>query len=93
MFKEMMLNIRNFARRLEHRQSDSTIVCVLTHGEHGELYGVDDIGVPVLEFVSSLNAKHCPALAHKPKLFFLQACRGRSFFAFYCFSVIIRLTF
>lgn len=77
--KEMIIGLQRFSRLTEHSKVDSCIIAVLTHGEHGELYGVDDIGVPVNEFISLLNAKHCPALAHKPKLFFLQACRGQRY--------------
>ncbi|VDP19061.1 unnamed protein product [Onchocerca flexuosa] len=77
--KEMLNAIRDFSKRPEHRLLDSCVICVLTHGEHGELYGTDDKAVSVLEFVSCLNARNCPALAHKPKLFFLQACRGQQY--------------
>uniref|UniRef100_A0A0M3IVB9 CASPASE_P20 domain-containing protein n=1 Tax=Ascaris lumbricoides TaxID=6252 RepID=A0A0M3IVB9_ASCLU len=77
--KEMVLSMQDFARRKEHSLVDSCVVCILTHGEHGELFGVDDQGVPVFELISLLNAKNCPALAHKPKIFFLQACRGQRY--------------
>ncbi|KAL3994857.1 Caspase domain family protein [Acanthocheilonema viteae] len=77
--KEMLIAIRDFSKRADHKYLDSCIVCVLTHGEHGELYGTDDIAISVLEFVSCLNARNCPALAYKPKLFFLQACRGQQY--------------
>lgn len=76
----MLIAIRDFSKRPEHKYLDSCVVCVLTHGEHGELYGTDDTSISVLEFVSCLNARNCQALAHKPKLFFLQACRGREFY-------------
>ncbi|EFO24820.1 hypothetical protein LOAG_03664 [Loa loa] len=77
--KEMLIAIRDFSKHPEHKRLDSCVVCVLTHGEHGELYGTDDIAISVLEFVSCLNARNCPALAYKPKLFFLQACRGQQY--------------
>uniref|UniRef100_A0A915CFV6 Uncharacterized protein n=1 Tax=Parascaris univalens TaxID=6257 RepID=A0A915CFV6_PARUN len=77
--KEMVLGVQDFARRKEHSLVDSCVVCILTHGEHGELFGVDDQGVSVFELISLLNAKNCPALAHKPKIFFLQACRGQRY--------------
>nr|CRZ24914.1 BMA-CED-3 [Brugia malayi] len=77
--KEMLIAIQDFSKRPEHKHLDSCVVCVLTHGEHGELYGTDDVAISVLEFVSCLNARNCPALAHKPKLFFLQACRGQQY--------------
>uniref|UniRef100_A0A915PLH8 Uncharacterized protein n=1 Tax=Setaria digitata TaxID=48799 RepID=A0A915PLH8_9BILA len=77
--KEMLIAMRDFSKRPEHKDLDSCVVCVLTHGEHGELYGTDDVAVSVIEFVSCLNARNCPALAQKPKLFFLQACRGQQY--------------
>lgn len=77
--KEMLITIQNFAKLSDHKYVDSCVVCVLTHGEQGELFGVDEFAISVLEFVSCLNARNCPALAHKPKLFFLQACRGQQY--------------
>lgn len=77
--KGMLQTIQSFAKRQEHSVFDSCVVCVLTHGENNELYGIDDIAVSVNEFISHLNALNCPALAHKPKVFILQACRGQRY--------------
>ncbi len=79
-----MQAIEEFSRLREHSNYHSTIVVVLTHGEHGKLGGTDmDCAqnqlygtVGVHRFVSTLNAENCPQLRGKPKLFFLQACRG-----------------
>ncbi|XP_061108028.1 caspase-3-like [Conger conger] len=54
-------------------------VCVLlSHGENGTLWGTDR-QVPLRSLTSVLSAKRCPSLEGKPKLFFIQACRGREY--------------
>uniref|UniRef100_A0A0N5BY97 Caspase-2 n=1 Tax=Strongyloides papillosus TaxID=174720 RepID=A0A0N5BY97_STREA len=73
---EMLEKMKKFSRLPEHFSLDSAVVCVLTHGETDCLYGVDDNQILVQDFVSLLNAKNCPGLLNKPKLFFIQACRG-----------------
>uniref|UniRef100_A0A914W2P5 Uncharacterized protein n=1 Tax=Plectus sambesii TaxID=2011161 RepID=A0A914W2P5_9BILA len=76
---EMMSAMYRFAQKSEHKTADSTVVVVLTHGESGELFGSDEYAVSVDHFLATLNAANCFALRHKPKLFFLQACRGKRY--------------
>uniref|UniRef100_A0A0K0EN53 Caspase family p20 domain-containing protein n=1 Tax=Strongyloides stercoralis TaxID=6248 RepID=A0A0K0EN53_STRER len=76
---EMLENMKKFSRLPEHYSHDSAVVCVLTHGETDCLYGVDDNQILVQDFISFLNAKNCPGLLNKPKLFFIQACRGSKY--------------
>jgi len=62
----------------DHSDADCIAVIVLTHGENGLLtprdshimYNVDLLWTP-------FTADKCPTLAGKPKLFFIQACRGK----------------
>lgn len=62
----------------DHSDADCLAVIVLTHGENGLLaprdshilYNVDLLWKP-------FTADKCPTLAGKPKLFFIQACRGK----------------
>lgn len=62
----------------DHSDADCIAVTVLTHGEKGMLaprdsnimYNVDVLWKP-------FTADKCPTLAGKPKLFFIQACRGK----------------
>lgn len=68
--------MEKFASKTEHIKADSTIVVVLSHGDHGLIEGVDEQSVAVDEFLSYLNGKRCPALLNKPKVFIIQACRG-----------------
>ena len=42
------------------------------------LYGTDDQLIPVQDHIRLFNGSHCPLLVGKPKIFFLQACRGES---------------
>ena len=61
----------------DHSKYDSLICCMLTHGKEGKVYGSDSRELDVTNIISKLNGEHCKTLAGKPKLFFLQACRGK----------------
>ena len=65
-----------FARKEEHQMYDSVVVCILSHGLEGKIYGTDGILVPVSELISMFNGYQARHLVGKPKLFFIQACRG-----------------
>ena len=54
---------------------DAFICFILSHGEDGVIYGVDGNKVEVNRIVSGFREN--PTLVGKPKLFFIQACRGR----------------
>lgn len=53
---------------------DCVIVAILSHGEDGYVYGLDEKPIPVEEITGYF--KSSTSLAGKPKLFFLQSCRG-----------------
>ncbi|XP_008685567.1 caspase-10 isoform X1 [Ursus maritimus] len=59
-----------------HADGDCFVFCVLTHGKFGAVYSSDGTLVPIQEITSHFTAQQCPGLAHKPKLFFIQACQG-----------------
>ena len=60
----------------DHSNYDSFICCVSTHGDENVMYGSDSVGVKRSEFDEPI--KHCESLRHKPKMFFIQACRTSS---------------
>ncbi|KRX52464.1 Glutathione synthetase [Trichinella sp. T9] len=68
-----------FSLNKEHERCDSAVVVILTHGLEGEIYGSDGGLVSVQKMIQLLDAVNCPALKNKPKLFFLQACRGQRY--------------
>ncbi|XP_051536818.1 caspase-7-like [Myxocyprinus asiaticus] len=56
----------------------SCFVCVLmSHGAEGKVLGSDQHSVPIKTLTSTMTSDLCPSLQGKPKLFFLQACRGK----------------
>lgn len=63
-------------RRRDHSSYDSFVCCILSHGKMGQIYGSDSIMVSLDEITSKLSGDSCKSLANKPKMFFMQACRG-----------------
>ncbi|XP_051748108.1 caspase b-like [Ctenopharyngodon idella] len=79
--------VRNFATLSQHRDSDSTFVVLMSHGDRIQnkdaILGVSyhkDINPLDVFFVDDifthLNSENCPALIDKPKVILIQACRG-----------------
>ena len=64
----------------DHGNYDCFAVCMLSHGERrvnaDEVCGVDGKGIELDEIFRLFNGEKCQSLANKPKLFFLQCCRG-----------------
>ncbi|KAI9530217.1 hypothetical protein NQZ68_004234 [Dissostichus eleginoides] len=61
-----------------HSQMDCLVCCILSHGKEGSVQGVDSQPVEIKRLMESVNGSHCPSLAGKPKVFFIQACQGNS---------------
>jgi len=55
---------------------DCFALLVLSHGAEDCILGTDNKGISYKEVVSLLKADEFPAMAGKPKLAFVQACRG-----------------
>ena len=68
--------VYNKERIRDHSIFDSFLCCILSHGENGVVYGIDSKKVQITHLTYKLSADVCPSLAKKPKLFFIQACRG-----------------
>ena len=58
-------------------RDDSFICCILSHGGSYGVFGIDKKCVPIHHFSKILEPDVCPQLMDKPKIFFIQACRGR----------------
>ena len=74
--KEILLQ---FAKLDDHRVADSMVVCLLSHGLEGQIYGVDGVLVSIPDLLALFNGYMAKDLVGKPKLFFIQACRGSDF--------------
>lgn len=55
---------------------DCFICVILSHGSADGIYGVDEQVIQVEALTSKFRRTPCPSLENKPKLFFIQACRG-----------------
>eukprot|EP00795_Rhopilema_esculentum_P010352 gene10352-19053_t len=77
-----MWKISSDCSKLDHSQYDCFVTCVLSHGGKNlrtrkeEIFGVDGKGFPIDDMIQLFDADSCRSLIDKPKLFFLQCCRG-----------------
>uniref|UniRef100_A0A182T4T5 Caspase n=1 Tax=Anopheles maculatus TaxID=74869 RepID=A0A182T4T5_9DIPT len=62
----------------DHSKNDCLVVVVMTHGDKDVLYA-NDKSYPIGNLWEPFLGDACPTLRGKPKLFFVQACRGNSF--------------
>lgn len=69
--KEVLKACSNY----DHSDADCFVCCVMTHGEHGSLYGSDS-RYPIDNLFHYFLGNNCPTLVGKPKIFFVQACQG-----------------
>uniref|UniRef100_A0A3Q3FK38 Caspase-8-like n=1 Tax=Labrus bergylta TaxID=56723 RepID=A0A3Q3FK38_9LABR len=60
-------------------EEDALVICVLSHGEKGSVYGSDEKEVYIRDLTLPFTSEKAPTLAGKPKLFFIQACQGKGY--------------
>ncbi|XP_068681135.1 caspase-3-like [Montipora foliosa] len=70
---ELMEKTRQIGELVDH---DSFICIIMSHGNERGILGVDCQTVAVEKITAKFQGDQCPQLSTKPKLFFLQACRG-----------------
>ena len=77
--KQLKETLLQFAKLDDHSVADSMVVCLLSHGLEGQIYGVDGVLVSIPDLLALFNGYMAKDLVGKPKLFFIQACRGSDF--------------
>lgn len=74
---DMRKKATKFAEK-DHSQHDGFVMVVMSHGGSRDvIYGVDEREIRVEELMSEFKAKNSPTLRDKPKMFFIQSCRGK----------------
>ena len=58
-----------------HTDCDCFVCVILSHGEDGIVFGTDE-AVEIKQLTDYFKGDECLTLVGKPKLFFIQACRG-----------------
>ncbi|XP_077588544.1 caspase-3-like [Stigmatopora nigra] len=72
---DKMMDLLRRVSKEDHSKSASFVCVLLSHGDEGVIYGTD--GFEKLENMSRpFKGHYCKTLVGKPKLFFIQACRG-----------------
>ncbi|XP_030043156.1 caspase-2 [Microcaecilia unicolor] len=74
--QEMQVELENFSHLPDHLHVDSCMVALLSHGVEGAVYGVDGKLLQLQDVFRLFDNASCRSLQNKPKMFFLQACRG-----------------
>ncbi|XP_054890575.1 caspase-3-like isoform X2 [Poeciliopsis prolifica] len=62
----------------DHSQNASFVCVLLSHGDQEMIYGTDR-SEKLEKLINCIKGRHCMSLVGKPKLFFIQACRGTEF--------------
>ncbi|KAL5018724.1 hypothetical protein ScPMuIL_004446 [Solemya velum] len=68
---KLMYDAANF----DHSDADCFGCAILSHGREGTIYATDAT-LPLELMTMPFRGDRCPTLVGKPKLFFIQACRG-----------------
>uniref|UniRef100_A0A3P9BYK2 Caspase-8 n=1 Tax=Maylandia zebra TaxID=106582 RepID=A0A3P9BYK2_9CICH len=76
---EQMKKEINDLGRINFTNHDALVVCVLSHGEKGCVFGTDGGKVLLKELTDPFTSGRASTLAGKPKLFFIQACQGEEY--------------
>ena len=61
----------------DHKNYDCFVLWLMSHGQDGQFYGADGQTVPIDTVRDLFSNAQCPTLKGKPKIIFIQACRGR----------------
>ncbi|XP_056626409.1 caspase-3b [Triplophysa dalaica] len=70
-----MKNLLTKVSKKDHSHSAMFVCVLLSHGDEGLIYGTDG-SMKLNELFKLFSGDHCSTLVGKPKLFFIQACRG-----------------
>uniref|UniRef100_A0A8C5Q2D1 Caspase-8 n=1 Tax=Leptobrachium leishanense TaxID=445787 RepID=A0A8C5Q2D1_9ANUR len=73
---EDMLKVMKKYAKMDHGDKDSFVCFLLSHGGLGVIHGTDGSEIQISKLTECFNNQHCSSLIGKPKIFFIQACRG-----------------
>jgi len=75
--KKETLDWINLVATNDHSEYDCFACAILTHGDENDVLYAHDGQLHLKDFTTPFESQNCPSLAEKPKLFFIQACRGK----------------
>ena len=72
--KELRTCISKIIREVDFTNIDSVLMFIMSHGRDNKIFGTDGEELYLSEFVEPLKSVN--SLKNKPKIFFINACRG-----------------
>lgn len=63
---------------MDHSDNDCICITVMTHGKEESISSFDK-DYPLSQLTEFFTDENCPTLKGKPRMFFIQACRGSKF--------------
>ncbi|XP_044178405.1 uncharacterized protein LOC122960334 isoform X2 [Acropora millepora] len=74
--EKQLLKIIEDVSKEGHSNYHCFVLCLMSHGKEGQFYCADGKTVCLKEIYNFFSNRNCETLKGKPKLFFIQACRG-----------------
>ncbi|XP_063959832.1 uncharacterized protein LOC129267802 isoform X4 [Lytechinus pictus] len=74
-------NLDSLVRRINQEGAkihSSLVLFLMSHGTPRGILGTDELEISIEEIIGRLSGKNCHALVEKPKIVFIQACRGQN---------------
>uniref|UniRef100_A0A8B9C355 Caspase-3 n=1 Tax=Anser brachyrhynchus TaxID=132585 RepID=A0A8B9C355_9AVES len=65
-----------YQQECSREHGDFFMSIISSHGEEGAVFGSDCKPLKLTRIFRILSPQNCPVLAERPKVFFIQACRG-----------------
>jgi hypothetical protein len=75
--EELLSKLKNISRSPDLEKHDCFALCVMSHGGEDFFYTSDGEKIKVADIRDMFKNSSCESLKGKPKLFFIQACRGK----------------
>ena len=72
--KELRTYIRKISRDVDYTNIDSVLIFIMSHGKDDKIFGIDGEELYLSDFIQPF--KSVEQLKGKPKMFFINACRG-----------------
>lgn len=73
---EEMRKIVKRTSQTDFQRFSAFFMFILSHGCEEGIYGIQQGVIKVDEIIKHFSGEKCPSLVNKPKIFFMQACRG-----------------
>ena len=75
--EEIRKIIQTVKDKVNNGEYHSLFFCISSHGERNSIFGADEKAINIEEeIINPLHNHKCPGLEGRPKIFFMNACRG-----------------